>query len=60
MTKGKPVLDSFPHGIEIAGLPVRFACTVKISCMYIEIGSFDFAPNSNATSVHVGESKKSY
>ena len=42
-----------PNGIEIAGLPDKFACTVKMSCKYIAIGSFT-PPRSNAVVGVVG------
>ena len=46
-------------GIEIAGFPARFACTVKISSKYIIVGSVCFVPISKGVVGVVGEITKS-
>ena len=43
-----------PHGIEIPGIPDKFAGIVNISERYMLRGSFNFSPNLNAAVGDVG------
>src|SRR5204863_7812631 len=47
------ILPTRPIGIEIAGMPARFAVQVKMSLRYISYGSF-FEPKANAVVGVVG------
>src|SRR6266850_8475529 len=48
-----------PIGSEMAGRPARFAVTVKMSDMYIAIGSASFSPALNAGLGTVGVNRRS-
>ena len=50
---------TWPIGNEIAGTPARFAVTVKMSDMYIAIGSDNFSPALNAGDGVVGVKSRS-
>ena len=50
---GSPVLSN-PTGIEMAGMPARFAVIVKISLKYIDTGSLVFSPSAKAVVGDVG------
>jgi hypothetical protein len=49
-----------PHGIDIAGRPVRLAATVKMSLRYICTGSSALSPSGNAGVGVVGPAMTSH